>query len=226
MSCQPCGCDPEFVGEQGYDQGHYGWVCEQHRKAGHVAPSHHDQVLYQKDMMKETLSDYYTREAREKEDERIAEVIYKGLLAREQAMRAIDLAPLDYEYEPVPRPTIRHFESGATRNVDTGKFDFEGFLNPEALHAFGEYMQSHRLQKDGSVRDSDNWQKGIPFATYIKSLLRHTFDLWRVHRGYVAINPDTGQPHTERELCSAITFNAMGYLKEVVDPSPINTRVK
>lgn len=111
------------------------------------------------------------------------------------------------------------FSTGATRNADTDKFDFEGFLHPEVLHVYGAYMHEHRTQRDGSLRDSDNWQKGIPFRTYAKSLVRHTFDLWRMQRGFVAINPDTGQPHTKRELCCAIMFNAMGYLKELIDPA-------
>jgi hypothetical protein len=118
--------------------------------------------------------------------------------------------------------TVQQFASGATRNADTNKFDFEGFLNPEVLHAFGHYMHEHRLQRDGSVRDSDNWQKGIPFKNYVRSLVRHTFDLWRMHRGYSVLNPDTGKPHTKEELCCAIMFNAMGYLKELLDTSPIN----
>ena len=117
---------------------------------------------------------------------------------------------------------IRHFESGATRNIDTGKFDYEGFLNPEVLYAFGQYMHEHRHQRDGSLRDSDNWQKGIPFRVYVKSLVRHVIDLWRMERGYRVINPDTMQPHTQQELCCAIVFNAFGYLKELVDPSRIN----
>lgn len=117
---------------------------------------------------------------------------------------------------------IRAFASGATRNDDSAKFDYEGFLNPEALHAFGAYMHEHRRQRDGSVRDSDNWQKGISFRVYVKSLVRHSIDLWRMDRGYAVVNPDTGQPHTKQDLCCAIVFNALGYLKEVVDPAPIN----
>lgn len=117
---------------------------------------------------------------------------------------------------------IRHFESGATRNLDTNKHDYEGFLNPSALYEFGKYMHEHRHQRDGSLRDSDNWQKGISFRVYVKSLVRHTIDLWRMERGYAVTNPDTGQPHTKIELCCAIVFNAMGYLKELVDPAPIN----
>lgn len=117
---------------------------------------------------------------------------------------------------------VQSFESGATRNSDTNKFDYEGFLNPEVLFTFGSYMHEHRTQRDGSIRDADNWQKGIPFHKYVKSLVRHTIDLWRMHRGYTVINPDTGKPHTKQELCCAIIFNAMGCLKELLDPSPIN----
>lgn len=117
---------------------------------------------------------------------------------------------------------MQTFGTGATRNDDKAKFDFEGFLHPEALHAYGEYMHSHRKQRDGSIRDSDNWQKGIPFRKYAKSLVRHVFDLWRMERGFSAINPDTGQQHTKQELCCAIVFNALGYLKELVDPAEIN----
>lgn len=117
---------------------------------------------------------------------------------------------------------VQKFESGATRNFNLNKFDYEGFLNPEALHAFGEYMHSHRKQRDGSIRDSDNWQKGIPFSAYIKSLVRHVIDLWRMDRGYEVINPDTNEPHTKQELCCAIVFNSMGYLKELITPSSIN----
>lgn len=117
---------------------------------------------------------------------------------------------------------MQQFEGGATRNDDSAKFDYEGFINPEVLHAYGEYMHAHRIQKDGSMRDSDNWQHGIPFRKYVKSLVRHAVDLWRMERGYVVVNPDTGMPHTKEELCCAIMFNSMGYLKELISPSRIN----
>ena len=114
---------------------------------------------------------------------------------------------------------IQKFNTGATRSADEHKSDYEGFINPEVLHRYGQYMHEHRKQRDGKLRDSDNWQKGIPLANYIKSLVRHVIDLWRLHRGYVVINPDTNQPHTVAELCCAIMFNSMGYLKEHVDPA-------
>lgn len=124
--------------------------------------------------------------------------------------------------QDVAAASMQKFASGATRNTDVNKFDYEGFINPEVLHAFGEYMHAHRRQNDGSLRDSDNWQKGIPLRTYMKSLIRHAIDLWRMERGFTVINPDTGLPHTKQELCCALMFNAMGYLKELLQPADIN----
>lgn len=102
---------------------------------------------------------------------------------------------------------IRTFESGATRDTDQNKYDPEGFLSPLALEAYFEYMHKNRFQKDGSLRDSDNWQKGIPLTAYMKSLFRHFHAAWRAHRGYKT------EEDMVTSLC-AIIFNASGYLHE------------
>jgi len=109
---------------------------------------------------------------------------------------------------------VRKFDTGATRNVDENKYDYEGFLSPLSIEAFGEYMHQHRKQKDGSIRASDNWQKGIPKDVYMKSMFRHFVDLWKMHRGLIAINPDTQEPCTKKELLCALMFNVQGYLHE------------
>ena len=105
--------------------------------------------------------------------------------------------------------TIRTFETGATRDTDSGKHDYEGFLSPLVIERFGEYMSLHRHQADGKLRDSDNWQKGIPKKEYIKSMFRHLITLWGIHRGYEPVN------ELEVALCG-ILFNAQGYLHEVL----------
>jgi len=102
---------------------------------------------------------------------------------------------------------MRTFETGATRNVDTNKLDYEGFLSPIALERYAEYLHKHRFQADGQIRDSDNWQKGIPRTVYMKSLWRHFMDLWKLHRGFKA------SEGLEDALC-AIMFNTQGYLHE------------
>lgn len=108
-----------------------------------------------------------------------------------------------------PAADKRTFETGATRDVDTDKLDFEGFLSPVVLYRFAEYMHKNRRMRDGTWRDSDNWQKGIPRDVYMKSLWRHCFDVWSLHR--YKSNPVL----LEEALC-AVMFNTMGYLHEIL----------
>ena len=102
---------------------------------------------------------------------------------------------------------MRKFTTGATRNNDEDKYDYEGFLSPLVLERFGEYMHKHREQEDGSLGDSDNWQKGIPKDAYMKSGFRHFFDWWKEHRGYKS------REGLEDALCG-LMFNIQGYLHE------------
>ena len=109
---------------------------------------------------------------------------------------------------------VRVFDTGATRSNDAERIDPEGFLSPLALERYSEYLHKHRLQPDGSVRDSDNWQKGIPLDAYMKGLLRHVLHLWQRHRGWTVVDPKAGVDIQE-DLC-AIIFNAQGYLHELL----------
>jgi hypothetical protein len=103
------------------------------------------------------------------------------------------------------RKVLREFDTGATRDSDETKIDPEGFLHPDVLLAYCEYMNRHRVQADGSKRDSDNWQKGMDIGVYMKSLLRHVFSLWRSWRVNKTVNMDE---------CCAILFNIMGCMFE------------
>lgn len=104
---------------------------------------------------------------------------------------------------------VRKFETGATRDGDQTKPDLEGFLSPLVIDRYAEYMNKHRLQPDGKIRESDNWQLGIPRTAYMKSGFRHFMDWWRQHRGLRGV--DT----MEESLC-ALIFNSMGYLHEIL----------
>jgi hypothetical protein len=117
--------------------------------------------------------------------------------------------------KPVGAP-IRTFETGATRDTEEGKLDFEGFLSPLALEAFAEYMNENRLQRDGTRRDSDNWQKGIPKSAYMKSMFRHFFAVWKLHRASLEapLSPAL-ENKLERDL-AAMFFNVQGYLHELI----------
>ena len=101
----------------------------------------------------------------------------------------------------------RTFNSGATRGTAEGKVDIEGAFSVLSLERYGEYMLEHQTDSAGMPRSSDNWQKGFPLSSYVKSLLRHSLALWRINRGFM----DLGSKFLEDTLC-AIIFNAQGYL--------------
>lgn len=103
---------------------------------------------------------------------------------------------------------IRKFDTGATRDTDEGKLDYEGFLCPLVIERYAEYLHRHRVQADGGLRDSDNWQHGIPRTVYMKSMWRHFKDVWTLHRGYRIKGM-----FIQEALC-ALLFNVMGYLHE------------
>jgi hypothetical protein len=102
--------------------------------------------------------------------------------------------------------THRTFSTGATRDADTDKLDFDGFLSAPVLQRFAEYMHENRKMRDGSLRDSDNWQKGIPREQYRKSAWRHFMEWWEAHRA--------GKDTTE--AACALLFNVMGDTHEAV----------
>ena len=108
---------------------------------------------------------------------------------------------------------VRTFETGATRDADDTKPDYEGYLSPLAIAAFGRYMTAHRLQSDGSLRASDNWQKGIPPEQYLKSAFRHLIEWWTFHRCASFVGLDGIDTDVEESLCGLL-FNVMGYLHE------------
>lgn len=105
---------------------------------------------------------------------------------------------------------MRQFETGATRDSEDGKLDYEGFLSPLVLERFARYMHKHREQADGNLRASDNWQRGIPADAYMKSAWRHFFDWWAAHR-----NLPIAREGLEEALC-ALFFNVQGYLHELL----------
>jgi len=127
----------------------------------------------------------------------------------------------------------REFTGGATRDGEADKLDYEGFLSPLVIKGYGDYLHRHRLQSDGQVRDSDNWQSGMPLSVYLKSLWRHLVDIWSLHRGYRVYRervdgrektyvvckvsecvPSSWVRVTREDALCGIIFNSSGYLHE------------
>lgn len=106
---------------------------------------------------------------------------------------------------------MREFSTGATRDSDLDKPDYEGYFSPYALESFGAYMLKHQKQADGRMRKSDNWKKGIPQEAYRKSLYRHHMDFQK----FAA----EGKSAAAIEMANAMLFNIMGWLHEELKPS-------
>lgn len=118
----------------------------------------------------------------------------------------VEIAKRDTSFDPYHRDG-RQFETGAYRDADDDKLDYEGFLSPVVLKRYAQYLHEHRVQSNGDMRPSDNWQQGIPQDVYMKSGFRHFMEWWEEHRN------DTGGKELEDAIC-ALIFNAMGYLFE------------
>jgi hypothetical protein len=108
----------------------------------------------------------------------------------------------------------RVFNTGASRNSDEGKFDYDGFLSPTVLKSYAEYMHKMRYLEDGTMRDSDNWQKGIPKSQYMKSMWRHFMDVWTTRRDGTTSDGSKVSPDDKIEQLNALLFNVMGLLHE------------
>jgi len=114
---------------------------------------------------------------------------------------------------------LRTFKTGATRDTNTNKLEPFEFISPAALHRFSEYMHRHRVQSDGGLRAGDNWKKGIPQETYLRSLMRHVMDFWLVTSGWPPrYDEKVADP---QEIACAILFNIQGWLHESLKEKPV-----
>lgn len=116
---------------------------------------------------------------------------------------------------------VRRFDSGATRDSEDGKLDYEGFFHPSTMERFAHYMDENRTQKDGSVRSSDNWQKGIPVDAYMKSAFRHFHEWWSLHRKARQTALTQSESDAMEVALCALWFNVQGYLFELLKEKPV-----
>jgi hypothetical protein len=108
---------------------------------------------------------------------------------------------------------IRVFETGAKRDTDNGKLDYDGALSPEVMRAFAVFMDFNRHMADGSLRSTDDWKQGVPLDVYMKSGMRHFMSWWLAHHDC---------PTSDDRIWSllALIFNAQGYLHEWMKAHP------
>ncbi len=109
---------------------------------------------------------------------------------------------------------MQKFETGATRTGDAGKLNYVRALSPIVLERYVQYLNSHRKQADGTMREFDNWKKGIPTDRYLEGLGRHFISAWMLAQGYSA--EDERGPVTLEDTLCAIIFGASGWLHEII----------
>ena len=131
---------------------------------------------------------------------------YTRVSSFDEMMKDIDAWGINGDAET----PIRTFATGATRDTIAGKINYAGILSPLVVKCFGEYMDKHRLQKDGSLRDFDNWKKGMPQAVCVESTFRHFMDWWIISHGF------DGARSTEEEALCAILFNVQVRLHDIL----------
>ena len=109
---------------------------------------------------------------------------------------------------------IRTFDTGAKRDNIFKKLSYVKGLSPIVLRRYLQYLDKHRKQSDGTLRDFDNWKKGIPPDVYLDSLQRHVMAVWLMCQGFDD-EDNHGEVSLEDSLCG-VMFNAMGYLHELL----------
>ena len=108
---------------------------------------------------------------------------------------------------------MRNFETGATRDSADGKLDYEGFFSPLVMKRLAQYMHKHQEQADGTIRTSDNWQKGIPTVYLVSSAVRHLTE----HASGVKKDDESGLPHLWHALWNVAAAIWMGQNKPELD---------
>lgn len=130
------------------------------------------------------------------------------------AGETIEAIKKDTEYYKSVTPPIRQFDTGATRDTIEGKLSYVKALSPTVLRRYVEYLDKHRVQPDGNLRDFDNWKQGIDKDVYFDSLGRHFLAAWLLHDGYPA--SDNHGPVTLEDALCGVIFNSMGWLFEIL----------
>ena len=116
----------------------------------------------------------------------------------------------------------REFDTGASRNSADGKLEYDGFNSAPVDLYYAKYMHKHRFLEDGTMRSSDNWQKGFPIEVIQKSLGRHYKDYHLTTTGYTVM--ENGEAHDIKDILCGIIFNAKAHLHELVKHDKIVER--
>lgn len=127
-------------------------------------------------------------------------------------------------------PRLRTFETGATRDIATGKLEYSNYINPLADYNYAEYMKGKQYI-GWEYRKGNNWQKWIPDESLFESLVRHMeivklirawYRVWECKKDWVVswvVHKDdkwTGEYDTVEEKNIIDELNAMRFNSEAL----------
>ena len=112
---------------------------------------------------------------------------------------------------PQNKAAFRTSSSGATRDLNDGKKQYDKFIHPLVIERFADYMQGKRAMPDGSSREGDNWWNGFPREWLIESMGRHYQDTLLHTKGFHEATTED----EETALCGLL-FNVQSMLMEVL----------
>lgn len=102
--------------------------------------------------------------------------------------------------------STRKFESGAIRDMDTGKEDYIETISWTGFKRYAQYMTSKK-----SRYGAGNFKKGIPITSYEQSLVRHL-------QKYLSNKYEDGAVEKNEDHLSAMLFNIFGIIHEEERP--------
>ena len=117
---------------------------------------------------------------------------------------------------------MRYFPSGATRDDSIEKLEYARFMSPIVIKRYAEYMNLHRKQPDGNLREPDNWMNLFGDKhedVCLDSLWRHLMDAWLINKGF----KNEAREDLESALC-AIMFNTQAWLFKILKEKLIENK--
>lgn len=103
---------------------------------------------------------------------------------------------------------IRHFDTGAVRDVDNDKERYVERFSFTAWRRFAQYMKKQEVKYP-----PDNWRKGIPEKEYEQSLMRHL-------QKYFMNKYENGSLEPDIDHLAAAYFNLQGLMHEQTKTPP------
>ena len=139
---------------------------------------------------------------------------------QEAVYEAIRFGDMMTEKDLSTAVTTRLFDTGATRDTATGKFEYAKYLSPFFINGFGRYMNRHQTMADGTKRAGDNWKQGFPDDVLLESFFRHAMDVWMLMKD-VDLTDERGERVDLNDAIMGAVFNLQALYHQRAEKLPV-----